>query len=233
MNQAISIKERLEHVRGKISSHCKSVGRDPSSVNLLAVSKRKSEDLVKEALQEGQNAFGENYVQELVAKAENLTGLDLHWHYIGHLQRNKVKSLLPFVSLLHTLDRVQLAEELQTQLLMLGRTLDCLIQVKLSDEDSKSGCAPQDLPELVKTVAECSQLNLKGLMMIGTRGASEDATRSEMQRLRALKDQINTERLYPTPLMDLSMGMSGDYKIAIEEGSTWIRIGTEIFGPRD
>ncbi len=208
----MSIAERLARLRAEL----------PPAVTLVAVSKTQPADLVREAYGAGQRHFGENYVQEWRSKAEALADLpDLVWHFIGTLQANKAKYLAGRVGLVHTIDRAELARELGRRSAQKGATTRVLIEVNVAGEASKSGCAPGEVPRLVAAVRDLPGLELRGLMCIPP---PEDDPRPHFRMLRGLRDSLG--------LAELSMGMSGDYPIAVEEGATIVRIGTAIFGAR-
>ena len=206
----------------------------PAGVTLVAVSKTQPAAAVRAAHAAGQRHFGENYAQEWRDKAAQLADLpDLVWHFIGALQTNKVKYLLPrrdpagaaapAARWVHTVDRLSLAEELSRRAVAHGAPVRVLIEVNVADEHSKAGCAPTDVPRLAEAVARLPAVELRGLMCIPP---AEGDPRRHFAALRALRDGLGV------PLPDLSMGMSGDYEDAIREGSTLIRVGTAIFGPR-
>ncbi len=178
--------------------------------------------------------FGENRVQEIVPKYEELRGEKIEWHFIGHLQTNKVKKLLDVPTrYIHSVDRVELADELERQLQKRGESRDVLVEVNTSREKSKSGVAPEDTIELLLTMSRFDCLKVKGLMTIGALAENTDLVRSCFERLRGIFRQIRDEAIDGVEMKELSMGMSGDYEIAVEEGATMIRIGTAIFGERN
>ncbi|MBK8252919.1 MAG: YggS family pyridoxal phosphate-dependent enzyme [Polyangiaceae bacterium] len=222
----LTIALRIAKVRTQIAAACERTLRPISSVQLLAVSKTKSEAAIREAYAAGQRDFGENYVQEMVAKAAALADLpDLRLHLIGPLQRNKVKQVLPIAALIHTVDRETLADEIQKRAEALGRVVPVLIEVNVGGELSKAGCTPDDAERLADHVRACKNLSLRGLMTIPPDTDDRDRTRGYFAALRDLRDKIGN-------LPDLSMGMSHDFEIAIEEGATIVRVGTAIFGSR-
>ena len=178
--------------------------------------------------------FGENRVQEIVPKYEELRGEKIEWHFIGHLQTNKVKKLLDVPTrYIHSVDRVELADELERQLQKRGESRDVLVEVNTSREKSKSGVAPEDTIELLLTMSRFDCLKVKGLMTIGALAENTDLVRSCFEHLRGIFRQIRDEAIDGVEMKELSMGMSGDYEIAVEEGATMIRIGTAIFGERN
>lgn len=202
----------------------------PNNVTLVAVSKTKPEPAIREAYETGHRIFGENKVQELVDKYERLPK-DIKWHMIGHLQRNKVKYLASFIELIHGVDSFKTLVEINKQALKHNRIIDCLFQVKIAEEESKFGIKPQDVRELLNSegVKSLSNVRIIGLMGMASFTIDMDQVRSEFKVLRQLFYKLKTEF---SDLKTLSMGMSGDYNIAIQEGSTMIRVGSAIFGKR-
>jgi pyridoxal phosphate enzyme (YggS family) len=227
-----SILINLHAVRRRIQEACRRAGRDPGEVVLLLATKAVPPDLIRVAVDAGERCIGENKVQEALAKRQALRDLPVEWHFIGHLQTNKVKDVLTFASMIQSVDRIRLVEKLDQQLQRLGRSLDILIQVNTSYEESKFGVAPEETLAFVRQVAHYDTLNIKGLMTIGKLSAHPEDARRCFRLLRQLRDQIAGEGI-PRVRMDiLSMGMSGDLEIAVEEGSTMVRVGTAVFGPR-
>jgi len=208
----VTVAERLARVRSLV----------PPGVTLVAVSKAQPAAAVREAHAAGQRHFGENYVQEWREKAEALSDLgDLSWHFVGSLQTNKVKYLVGRVGLIHTVDRLDLAGEISRRSAQKGAATRVLVEVNVAGEAGKAGCAPAEAPALVEAVRALPGLDLRGLMCIPP---AEGDPRPHFRTLRALRDRLG--------LADLSMGMSGDYPAAIEEGATIVRVGTAIFGER-
>ncbi len=206
----------------------------PTNVTLVAVSKTKPNEDVMEAYNAGHRDFGENKVQDMVAKAEELPQ-DIRWHFIGHVQTNKIKYMAPFVHLVHGVDRLKVLKELNKQAAQNNRVIDCLLQVHIAKEESKFGFDESELDEVFKlNPAETySNVRICGLMGMATFTENQDQVRAEFHGLKTLFDDLkSTFNLEPSTFNTLSMGMSGDYQIAIEEGSTMVRIGTAIFGAR-
>lgn len=226
------IAENIQNIRENVKKTCFRVGRDPQSVELIAVSKTFSIDHIKEALNAGVTDFGENYVQELVEKKNALLGKPIHWHFIGHLQSNKVKYIADWIHLIHSVDSVTLAEEIHKRAVKFNRTIDVLVEVNTSAEATKFGVNPAKAIEVIKRVAAFTNIHLKGLMTIGPFTSVTSQSRAAFKLLKNIFDKANAENLLPQPMTVLSMGMTHDYEIAIEEGSTMIRIGTAIFGSR-
>lgn len=211
---------------------CQRAQRDPHSVRLIMVSKTVSSQRLRRALDSGQSHFGENKAQELRPKALELADTSAQWHFIGHLQSNKIKDVLPHICLLHSLDRFSLATKLQNKLASQDRELAVLIQVNSSYEDAKSGVLPEQALDLIQQVAELPRLHIRGLMTIGLWGGSEQQTRDCFRRLREVQQQARELQLPGAHFDELSMGMSGDFEWAIEEGATLVRVGSAIFGAR-
>lgn len=203
----------------------------PKHVTLVAVSKTKPVSDLQEAYDTGQRVFGENKIQEMVDKWEALPK-DIHWHMIGHVQRNKVKYMAPFVSLIHAVDSLKLLKEINKQALKNERTIDCLLQIKIAEEDSKFGLSATDAISILDAdeFKQLTQVKVVGLMGMATFTDDQSQVASEFDRLKTLFDSLQTQH---HNLNILSMGMSGDYELAIEKGSTMVRLGSSIFGSRN
>jgi len=207
---------------------------DPISVKLIAVSKYQEADAVLEAYNAGQRIFGENIVQELVDKQAQLPQ-DIEWHLIGHLQTNKVKYIAPFISLIQSVDSLKLLAEINKQALKNKRVIDCLLQIYIADEDTKFGLGFDEAIELLRSEEFAAMQNVRivGVMGIASNNALEKQTNDEFNELKVLFDGIKLSFFRKTDYFkEISMGMSGDYKLAIEQGSTMVRIGSNIFGKR-
>ncbi len=226
------IAQRLETVRERIARATERAGRAPGSVTLVAVSKTKPPEAIREAYAAGQRIFGENYVQELVDKRAALSELaDLELHFIGHLQRNKVKDVLRARATIETLDSVRLLDELAKRAASMGARVPVLLQVNVAREPQKGGCDPDALPELLAMTRAAPALTLRGLMTIPPLDAAPELSRPHFRALRELAEKhLELERARGA--VWLSMGMSADLEIAIEEGATHVRVGTAIFGER-
>jgi pyridoxal phosphate enzyme (YggS family) len=224
-----TISANLQAVKARIVAACAAAGRDPAEVALLAVSKTWPADAVRAAAACGQRAFGENYVQEALAKIEALADLDLDWHFIGPMQSNKTRPVASRFAWVHGIDRLKIAERLSEQRPDDLPPLQVCVQVNVSGEASKSGVAPEDAPALCRTVAGLPRLRLRGLMAIPEPTDDQMLARRRLDGLRRLRDELNTEGL---ALDTLSMGMSDDLEAAIMAGATIVRIGTAIFGTR-
>jgi pyridoxal phosphate enzyme (YggS family) len=205
-----------------------------TGVKLIAVSKTKPIESIKEAYDAGQRIFGENMVQEMVGKYEQLPK-DIEWHLIGHLQTNKVKYIAPFVSLIHSVDSIKLLKEINKQALKNDRVIDCLLQIYIADEDSKFGLDFSDTVELLRSdeFKDLKNVRIRGLMGIATLTDNPKVIRDEFHELKTLFEGLKEAFFIKDPAFsEISMGMSSDYKIAIEQGSTMIRLGSTIFGSR-
>jgi hypothetical protein len=221
--------DRLASVLARIEQASRHAGRDPASVTLLAVSKQQPVEVVRAAADAGQRHFGENYVQEALAKVGALRDRPLTWHFIGQLQSNKTRDVAESFQWVHTVDRARIAERLSAQRPHYAGPLDVLLQVKLADEVTKGGVVPDELPALAETVAGMPRLRLRGLMCIPAEQADEALQREPFRRLRELGEALNR---HGHALDTLSMGMSADLEAAVAEGATIVRLGTAVFGPR-
>lgn len=222
-----TIEKNIAKVAARIREAAQAVGRDPASVGLLAVSKTQPAAAIREAAEAGVRDFGENYLQEALDKQAELSELPLVWHFIGPIQSNKTKSIAEHFDWVHSVDRLKIAQRLSDQRPAELSPLNICLQVNVSGEASKSGCAPEELLQLAQAVAAMPQLRLRGLMCIPAPSEDPAEQRAAFARLRALRDEL------PLPLDTLSMGMSQDLEAAIAEGATWVRIGTALFGARD
>lgn len=228
-----TIIENLNIILNRIKNACEQSGRNPEEVKLLLATKTVSPENIKIALNAGQNLIAENKVQELKEKFDALQDTPHINHFIGHLQTNKIKEILRYnVACVQSVDRLDLAEKLQQKLETTDRTLDILVQVNTSQEESKFGVSPEETLDLVKKIAQLKNLKIKGLMTIGLFSSDEDKVRQCFKILKNLQQKIITENIPNVEMQELSMGMSGDLEIAIEEGATIIRVGTAIFGER-
>ncbi len=225
-----AIADNLQAVHARISNAAAAVGRSPESVRLLAVSKTWPLACVLDAAEAGQRAFGENYVQEGIEKIAAVSGRNLEWHFIGPLQSNKTKQVAEHFDWVHSIDRLKVAERLSAQRPAYLPALQVCVQVNVSGEASKSGCAPDQALALCRAVAALPGLQLRGLMAIPEASDDMAAQRIPFRKLRELSEQIRTAGV---PLDTLSMGMSHDLEAAVAEGATIVRIGTAIFGERN
>jgi len=225
------VRQNLEQVRKRIAAACERCGRSPEEVTLIAVSKTKPVSMVREAMEAGAVDFGENKVQELCDKYGEIAGA-LRWHLIGHLQRNKVKYVVDKAFMIHSVDSLRLAEEIQKEAEKKGCQVDVLIEVNIGGEETKSGVEPEEAAALVREVSALSRVHIKGLMAIAPIAAEPEEARPYFARLRELRDEIGRLSLPGVEMKELSMGMTGDFEVAIEEGATMVRVGTAIFGGR-
>ncbi|WP_142804758.1 YggS family pyridoxal phosphate-dependent enzyme [Tepidiphilus sp. J10] len=220
---------RLDALRARVAEAEVRAGRPPGSVTIVAVSKTQPPQAVRAAFACGQRVFGENYVQEGVAKVEALADLPLEWHFIGPIQSNKTRAIAEHFAWVHSLDRLKVAERLAAQRPAALGPLQVLLQVNVSGEASKSGVAPAEVPALAQAVASLPGLRLRGLMCIPEPTSDEAVLRARFRTLRCCLEDLRARGL---ELDVLSMGMSGDFPLAIEEGATHVRLGTAIFGER-
>ena len=227
----MSIAENIAGVKRRIVHAAQEAGRAPESVRLVAVSKTQPAAAIAEAFASGQTIFGENYVQELVAKAAELPG-EISWHFIGHLQSNKVRQIAGLVDMIHSVDRLSLAQEIDRQWGHLGRICDILIQVNISCEPTKSGTCTEDLLGLVREVAELPNVRIRGLMTMPPFFDDPEEARPYFAALRVLAREVEKEEIPGVEMHELSMGMSGDFEAAIFEGATLVRVGSALFGER-
>lgn len=231
-----AIAENIEAVRERIVQACQRAGRDPQEVTLVGVSKTFPVDAIAAAQAAGITDFGENKVQELTAKAEDLPGVvqggEVRWHMIGHLQRNKAKDVVAMADFFHALDSPRLAKELDKRAGREDRVMPCYLQVNVSDEDSKYGVGPSKAHALLDKIAAYPHVRVLGLMTLAEYTDDPEEVRGQFRMLRRLAEQYDSASNPQVDLRDLSMGMSGDFEVAIEEGATHVRIGSAIFGAR-
>lgn len=223
-----SLKESRNQVLEQIEAACQRAGRESKTVQLLAVSKTHPSEALREMYATGQHKFGENYLQEALEKIEALADLEIEWHFIGHVQRNKTKLLAEKFSWVHGVDRLIIAERLSTQRLDSQRPLNICLQVNIDGQDSKDGCQPEEVAELVQRISQLPHLRLRGIMVIPA--PNNVAALLDAQKLFEVVKALHT---HPEDWDTLSMGMSGDLEEAIAAGSTMVRIGTALFGARD
>ncbi len=222
----MSVKENLTHIQHEITNACKKVGRDASSVNVIAVTKYVSNSRAQEALEAGISHIGENRAEEGIKKWEYLKGKGT-WHFIGTLQTRKVKDIIEKFDYIHSLDRLSLAEEIQKRASTIRK---CFVQVNVSGETSKHGLHPDDVLSFICQLEKYPSIEVVGLMTMAPLEEDPEATRPYFKRLRELQMSVQALKLVHAPCIELSMGMSNDYKIAIEEGATFVRLGTSLVG---
>ncbi|WP_287713398.1 YggS family pyridoxal phosphate-dependent enzyme [Blautia sp.] len=228
----MSVCENYLAVEEKVKEACRRAGRNRDEVTLIAVSKTKPMSMIEELLPLGVVDFGENKVQELTAKEEALPS-GLHWHMIGHLQRNKVKYIVDKAYLIHSVDSLRLAEAVSQETVKKGVTANILIEVNVAGEDSKFGVAPEETAALAEAISKLPNIAVKGLMTIAPFVENAEENREVFRNLRKLSVDIEEKKFNNVTMAVLSMGMTGDYEVAIEEGATMVRVGTGIFGERD
>ena len=223
-----SLKELRNQVLEQIEAACSRAGREAETVQLLAVSKTHPSEALREMYATGQRAFGENYLQEALEKIEALSDLDIEWHFIGHVQRNKTKHLAEKFAWVHGVDRLIIAERLSNQRQATQPPLNICLQVNIDGQDTKDGCQPEEVAQLVSQISQLPHLRLRGIMVIPAPNNT-----SALMDARKLFDQVKAQHANPLDWDTLSMGMSADLDAAIAAGSTMVRIGTALFGARD
>lgn len=223
------VSENLGKVRQCISAACERVGRDPMEVKIVAVTKTHPPEVVREAIAAGINIIGENRVQEAEVKYKEIEA-EIEWHLVGHLQRNKVRKAIDIFSMIQSLDSKRLADEIEKESARLDKITPCLLEINTSGEETKFGVAPDDLAGLVAEVLKLEHIKLVGLMTVGPLTQDKDRIRRSFVLLRELRDRV--ESVFGCYLPHLSMGMSDDFEIAVQEGATMLRLGRVLFGPR-
>ena len=226
------LKENLKNVQNNIKKACERVGRKPEEVTLVAVSKMKPLSDIEELLETGQLEYGENYVQELCDKYENISK-PVHWHMIGHLQTNKVKYIIDKVSMVHSVDSVRLAEAIEKEAAKKDICMPVLVEVNVAGEESKFGLSVEEVLPFLEEISSYEHLQVKGLMTIAPFVANPEENREVFQKLKKLSVDIAAKNINNVNMSVLSMGMTNDYQVAVEEGATMVRVGTGIFGERD
>lgn len=226
------ISENIENIRKNIDAACKRSGRDPKDVLLLAVSKTVDVDRIKVAVDCGLNSLGENRVQEIMEKYEPM-GENVKWHLIGHLQTNKVKYIIDKVELIHSVESIKLAEEINKQAKKHNLVMDVLVEVNMADEESKFGVKPEETESFIRELALMDNIRVRGLMTVAPNVENGEENRVYFRNMKQLLVDINAKNINNINMDILSMGMTGDYETAVEEGATIVRVGTGIFGKRD
>ena len=227
----MSIAHNLSEVRKRIAAAARRAGRDPAEVRLVAVSKTVPVERVKEAGAAGQRLFGENYLQEAQPKIAAL-GIGVSWHFVGQVQTRKAKGVVECFDLIHSVDRLTRAQALEQAASRASRIQDILIQVNLAREETKSGVEPEESGQLLEAIALLPHLRVAGLMIMPPWFADPERVRPYFRALREVRDRLRELHLTDNPLPELSMGMTGDFEVAVEEGATLVRVGTAIFGER-
>lgn len=226
------ILENIKQVEENIIKSCEKVGRDPKEVTLIAVSKTKPYTAIEEALPSGVLDYGENKVQELTEKYEILPK-DIRWHMIGHLQRNKVKYLVGKVELIHSVDSLRLANQIETEFAKKNEIANILIEINMANEESKFGITSETTEQLVREISKLEHVRIKGLMTIAPYTDNPETNREYFRNMKKLSVDITEKNIDNVSMDVLSMGMTGDYQVAIEEGASMVRVGTGIFGERN
>ncbi len=226
------ITENLEQVRKNIDEACRMAGRDPKEVTLIAVSKTKPVSMLKEAYDAGARCFGENKVQEIMDKHPQLPE-DIQWHMIGHLQRNKVKYIVDKVSMIHSVDSLRLAQTIEQEAAKHNVCVPVLLEVNVTQEESKFGLKMDEVLPLIETIADFPHIKVQGLMTIAPYVENAEDNRDFFRQLKKLSVDIEAKNINNVSMSVLSMGMTGDYQVAVQEGATMVRVGTGIFGERN
>lgn len=225
------VSENLEQVKANIEAACKRVGRDPKDVRLVAVSKTKPISLIEEAIEDGQDTFGENKVQEMCDKMEVLPD-NIKWHMIGHLQRNKVKYIAGKVELIHSVDSIRLAKQISDEAQKQSIEIPVLLEVNVAREESKFGFFTEETEDACREISKMPGIRVKGLMTSAPFVENAEDNRKYFKKLYELAVDIQSKNIDNISMRELSMGMTGDYVVAVEEGATIVRVGTGIFGSR-
>ncbi len=227
------VQENLKIVEEKVAAACQRAGRNREDVTLICVTKTKPVDMLREAYEAGGRQFGENKVQEMKDKLPQLPD-DIHWHMIGHLQKNKVKYLMdPRIVMIHSVDNLSLAQTISKEAVKAGRVMPVLIEVNVAQEESKFGISCEETEALIREIAMLPGMQVRGLMTIAPYTEDPETNRPYFRRLKELQVDIKSKCIDNVDMIELSMGMTGDYEVAIEEGATMVRVGTGIFGERD
>lgn len=228
----MNLQDRITEVEERLSQACRRSGRNRDDVKVIAVTKYVSLQTARSVVEAGYNRIGENRWQDVRPKWEVLNEErdDIEWHFIGHLQTNKVKDVLGKFSYIHSLDRLSLAKELHKRAERMEQKVNCLVQLNISGEDSKYGIEPEELFSFVEQIRNYPAIQLSGLMTMAPYESEPEQTRPVFRRLRELRDELNERALLDYPVTELSMGMSGDFEVAVEEGATWVRLGSLLVG---
>lgn len=233
MTEQQEISFALQTIHTRINNACKKAGRNPDEVRLLLATKTVPPEKIRMAVEAGETLIGENRVQEYTEKFDAIKDLPCERHFIGHLQTNKIKEVLKYVSCIQSVDRIDLAEKLDARLQHEGRSIDIFVEINTSFEESKSGVEPDKAFDLIKRINQLDTLQIKGLMTIGLLSDEELPVKKSYRLLRELRDEAIAEGLLPANANELSMGMSNDLEWAIEEGATTVRVGSAVFGKRN
>lgn len=226
------VAENLAQVQKNIEESCKAINRDPNEVTLIAVSKTKPVEMLREAYDAGARIFGENKVQEIVDKYDQMPS-DVQWHMIGHLQRNKVKYIVDKVAMIHSVDSFRLSETIEKEAEKKNVVVPVLIEVNVAQEESKFGLKPEEVLSFIEQIAGFTHIQVKGLMTIAPYVENAEENREIFRELKKLSVDIAAKNINNVTMSVLSMGMTGDYMVAVQEGATMVRVGTGIFGARN
>lgn len=226
------LSENLREVQDNISEACRRSGRNPKEVTLIAVSKTKPVEVLQDAYDAGARFFGENKVQEITAKYPVLPS-DIHWHMIGHLQRNKVKYIIDKVDMIHSVDSLRLAQTIEQEAAKHNKIMPILLEVNIAEEDTKFGLKVQEVQPLLEEISSFEHIQVEGLMTIAPFVDNAEDNREVFRALKKLSVDISGKNINNINMHVLSMGMTGDYEVAVEEGATMVRVGTGIFGARN
>ena len=226
------VTENLRRVRERVAASCIAAGRSEDEVTLIAVSKTKPEEMIREAYAAGQTDFGENKVQEMCAKAESMKDLPIRWHLIGHLQKNKVRKAVAVASMIHSVDSVELAAEIQKEAARIGKVQDILLEINAAGEESKFGLRPEETETVASQISSMPNIRLCGLMTVAPFTEHPEENRVYFAQLRKISVDIQSKNYDNVSMYCLSMGMSNDFEEAITEGATMVRVGSLIFGER-
>ena len=229
----MQIKNNIDRIRTNIRTTAENCGRNADDIRLIGVSKRKPAGLIRDAIEAGHQDFGENYIQEAMEKIDDIGREAACWHFIGHLQSNKAKFAVKYFDLIHTVDKIKLAKEINKQAAKIGKVQQVLLQINIAREDTKSGADAKEVLELARGISEFDNLSLQGLMCMPPFFDDPEEARPYFRAIRIIKDEITDLNLNGVEMTHLSMGMSNDFAVAIEEGATLVRVGTAIFGRRD
>jgi hypothetical protein len=226
------IHANVDTIQRRIAGACKRVGRTPDEVTLVAVSKTFPAEALREAVRAGVTDIGENYVQELLAKREQLAPEQIRWHFVGHLQSNKVRHIASWITLIHAVDNLGVAQEIDRRAARAGRVIDFLVEVNTTGEETKFGVSPDATVSFLRSLDSLTHIRVAGLMTIGPFLPDPEGSRPMFRMLQQLRDEARALHQANVTMRHLSMGMTGDFEVAVEEGATLIRIGTAIFGSR-
>ncbi len=226
------MQKRLEKIQQRIRRAAEACGRNPDDVRLVAVSKTMPKEMLAQAVEAGVDTLGENYVQEAREKFNELYTLSVAWHFIGHLQSNKAKYVVKIFDLIHSVDSLKLAREINKQAKKIDKIQEILVQVNISQEDSKSGTQVENTVDTIRDISGLENVAVKGLMTMPPFFNAPEKVQPFFKALRELRDKVDAENIPNVSMYELSMGMTGDFEVAIQEGATLVRIGTAIFGER-